>query len=315
MLTHAFIDTIIVKSWGSVAAEALRAASSAHAMTVFQHSCYLQTNQGAWVCLLTDGQPAGPLNMLCQLPENFDWRQHIRINSAIQVLAKGLETEQGYYFTTEQAEIWQAHLFHPPDPDALTDGLTQLARSLVDANANTLPGLGVISAWLLNGALYEPLDEFAPLELKHAWPGVVDLYDWLRQGAPDHWQLPASVIRLLGLGPGLTPSGDDLLAGLLIALHALGQDSAAKHLAAGLLRFAPARTHPVSLAHLCCAATGQGSEPLHRLLNALCSGGLGLPAALAELADLGYSSGWDALAGVTLASVAYNRQFLDNLSI
>ena len=50
---------------------------------------------------------------------------------------------------------------------------------------------------------------------------------------------------LVGLGPGLTPAGDDLLAGMLVTLHAVGLDSTAASIAA---RVELHRTTPISAA-------------------------------------------------------------------
>ena len=39
--------------------------------------------------------------------------------------------------------------------------------------------------------------------------------------------IPAEAAALIGLGPGLTPSGDDFIGGMLIALRMLGKHGAA----------------------------------------------------------------------------------------
>jgi hypothetical protein len=98
----------------------------------------------------------------------------------------------------------------------------------------------------------------------------------------------------------LTPSGDDLLGGTLIALRALGWLRVADTLADWLLPRARVRTHPISYAHLACAAGGEGSAALHDALRALCSPDGPVARPLAALGSIGHSSGWDALAGAAL---------------
>ncbi|MBL8095617.1 MAG: DUF2877 domain-containing protein [Anaerolineales bacterium] len=64
---------------------------------------------------------------------------------------------------------------------------------------------------------------------------------------------------LLGLGPGLTPAGDDVLMGRLFALHA-GLWTAGAGQVAALLAEAPSRTTRLSGAFLQAAAAGECSQ-------------------------------------------------------
>jgi hypothetical protein len=103
---------------------------------------------------------------------------------------------------------------------------------------------------------------------------------------------------LLGLGPGLTPSGDDFLGGAMIALAALGEAERAGRLADLALPSAARLTGKISLAHLACAADGEGAAALHRALAVLAGpepGAMGT--ALTAIDRIGHCSGWDGLAG------------------
>jgi Protein of unknown function (DUF2877) len=116
--------------------------------------------------------------------------------------------------------------------------------------------------------------------------------DWLAgKGEPED--------SLIGLGPGLTPAGDDFVGGAMIALRAFGNDARrvalADRIAAWALPLAQARTSRISRAHLECAAAGEGHEALHAFLD-----GFGAED-LARLARIGHSSGLDAAAGALLA--------------
>jgi hypothetical protein len=113
----------------------------------------------------------------------------------------------------------------------------------------------------------------------------------------------ASALRsargLIGLGPGLTPSGDDALAGVETALHAVG------HPVAGFLQAATddldTRTTMVSAAMLRHAARGDAAERVHFLLAALLSGAdEDLADAIGAAVRWGATSGSDLLAGVLL---------------
>ena len=102
---------------------------------------------------------------------------------------------------------------------------------------------------------------------------------------------------LIGLGPGLTPSGDDFLGGLMLALHHVHREAQAR----GLWRWLEPRlrrTSAISAAHLAAGAAGEGHEVLHACLQALHSADADWPSVLAQLDNVGHCSGWDSLAGL-----------------
>jgi hypothetical protein len=108
------------------------------------------------------------------------------------------------------------------------------------------------------------------------------------------------VRALVGLGPGLTPSGDDALVGLLAALHRLSR--AGDDLLA-LLGQAVAcdlhRTCDISAHYLRLAVAGHVGERLIALCDALADGTDGdVDEAAAAVAATGATSGADALLGV-----------------
>ena len=130
----------------------------------------------------------------------------------------------------------------------------------------------------------------------------------------------APVSRLLGRGPGLTPTGDDVLAGALVTLHALGSPTAAA-LAQAVRTQAPEATTTVSAALLRHAADGRCIPQLADLLTAV--GGAtpqtpgaaptdqtaeALPRAAGALLAVGNCSGAGLLHGVLVAvAIAHER--------
>ena len=110
--------------------------------------------------------------------------------------------------------------------------------------------------------------------------------------------VPVGAAGLIGLGPGLTPSGDDLIGGALCMLHATGRSDVAARLAAWGLPLAKANTNRISFAHLACAAEGECGEAVNDAIVALVAGG---EVDLGRIAAIGHTSGWDALAGAVLA--------------
>ena len=106
---------------------------------------------------------------------------------------------------------------------------------------------------------------------------------------------------LAGLGHGLTPSGDDVLAGALLMLHALGRTQRAAALADAVRRIAPARTSPLSYALLEPACDGEPNAAVAQAISAVLTGAPA-EAVIAPLRNLGATSGFDILAGMLVAA-------------
>ena len=108
--------------------------------------------------------------------------------------------------------------------------------------------------------------------------------------------------RLLGVGSGLTPSGDDFVGGALFALRFVSGGSAASPRwqagASEILASATTRTHAISYALLSDLARGESYAPLHALASALLrSDADAAHSAMRDLFTIGHSSGWDMLTG------------------
>jgi hypothetical protein len=113
--------------------------------------------------------------------------------------------------------------------------------------------------------------------------------------------------RLAGLGPGLTPSGDDLLSGIL-AFAAWAEEAAilpsTAEIRAAVRDAAAPRTTRFAAQMLGAAARGHVFEPLARLLRTLLRrDASGLPD-IAPLLAVGETSGGDMLTGVILGGRA-----------
>jgi Protein of unknown function (DUF2877) len=120
--------------------------------------------------------------------------------------------------------------------------------------------------------------------------------------------LPAfetAATRVLGLGHGLTPSGDDFVGGILFALEHAPLAAWVDALPAVKTRIrlaAAGATNPISAALLEDLMAGASYRALHDLLAALSSqNAMDVEAAVAQLLRVGASSGADMLAGVLLA--------------
>jgi hypothetical protein len=95
---------------------------------------------------------------------------------------------------------------------------------------------------------------------------------------------------LLGAGAGLTPAGDDILAGALVTAHATADPRLAAWVRAVRAALATRTTTAVSRGMLHQALRGYATPQLAACLDAVCRG-LDLAPALADLFAVGHSSG------------------------
>ena len=119
---------------------------------------------------------------------------------------------------------------------------------------------------------------------------------------------------LLGLGGGLTPSGDDFICGYLLAVYYLMQRfdylKTQNNVTNRLTSKAHAKTTSLSATLIRCAAQGKADE---RVLNALrwIAGGVGeIDKINKELQSYGSSSGVDTLAGMLAALLLYQNHLV-----
>jgi hypothetical protein len=110
-----------------------------------------------------------------------------------------------------------------------------------------------------------------------------------------------ATVGLIGLGVGLTPSGDDYLVGLLAGLEASG-NPARNVLAAAIATQAPGRTTTIGVSMLVHATRGAFAERLHDVLVAIASGRQdALSTLVGRAVAYGATSGSDTLVGMLAA--------------
>ena len=110
---------------------------------------------------------------------------------------------------------------------------------------------------------------------------------------------------LIGLGPGLTPSGDDFVGGLLFAAYHLkeafpGELAWDAETIGGLIARSCSMTNAISQALLSDFALGQGYEAIHDLMDGILTGDadFGAETHVIRVTSIGNSSGWDMLTGL-----------------
>jgi len=285
------------RSIGPIARQVLQQGSVANVVASFEQSFYLETDS-YMMCVASDCLYEGPINILIrasgQCPTwsgfavtvGYRWALGNQSLSSIDGPKIGIDLSA--------APTWRPK---PPPKSSHNRGQITLAigelrkfaasRNRPDGLLNLVLDQRGIPSSATGRAAMVPIQALSQ-----------QIPAWLSDG---DLRLLASLDDLLGLGPGLTPSGDDLIAGLLIACHYVGQGQGASELWRQLRNRARIRTTPISFAHLSAAGQGLGAAPFHTLLDALVQNQIDkLTEALDAVARIGHCSGLDAVGGLLL---------------
>lgn len=222
----------------------------------------------------------------------FDAR-YLNIGEALAVQISGVPVWESQMSTPE----------HTLPPDAIREAALRVFRRVAPEAPSD--GLGQLITVLVSDSTS---DEHRSLEysssLVSASRPVVAAAAQLWRSDTAFSDMLCAARGLIGLGPGLTPSGDDFVGGLLFAVRSM--DSGAPELSlwheadvVDLLALARKRTNLISYALLTDYAHGRGPGPLHDLAQCLITGQDEAAAldAMRELVQIGHTSGWDILAG------------------
>ena len=276
---------------GAFAKRELDSALFGRVTAVFEHSLYLEVN-GSLICIADANLGFGPLTVSVKNKYGMEWINSFNVGREVEVSPVGISIDDSTIISTIGVHSWL-----PPKRPAWTKNSLKLGlRELENLAQAKVPDEG------LGRFLFECPDRFPDSnESLAAEKSIGILKNWLKKCfevkmpiTPDK----ESVATLLGLGQGLTPSGDDFLGGMLIALHVCGEKSVQKQL---YIQVEPLlnNTGPVSSSHLKAASLGEGSESLHQMLNMLLEGNdTNLELGIEAINQIGHTSGWDALAGV-----------------
>lgn len=175
----------------------------------------------------------------------------------------------------------------------------------VGGGAVNLPGLEVVVTTLLDTTMPMLSLDCAERAVRPLEEQLGDRLDSVRDELPPSALTalrnadPAAVRQLLGLGPGLTPLGDDVLAGWLAAAIAIRHPSLPA-LRAAVAATAVERTTTLSATLLTRASHGEGVPELGSLFTGI---GIGEPAVVAESVELLLGIGGTSGAGILLGTL------------
>ena len=284
-MTPAELKEITVRTLGACARTMVTRDGRVAVLGTTSKGAFLQ-DEGGTVCFLSQEVWRGPLTL--------NLREEVRLKDVLQVGMVGrLIGERVIDFPAcritvhEEADIWA------PEPIDLAGFHPTEARRRGRRLARRMDWTDSI------------FQTFSTAFVEGAWTRAEQT---LQDLTPGQGELPARLAGLLGLGAGLTPSGDDFLCGWLLARHSLRgvlpASGEGEIPLTGLVELARARTTALSASLMACAAEGQADERLIQALAWLLSGAGAADKISEALHTYGSASGSDALSGM-LASLIW----------
>ncbi len=216
-------------------------------------------------------------------------------------------TQAAIEITTESETI---RFSLPTDPCAVLDLHLHALSGAVDASAFAAALRPVLTATTVGGFSGLLVQPTVPKDDRILQAARQILTDAWTAYAHQNWAVAAdTLVHLIGLGGGLTPSGDDFLCGVLAGLILLNQwESPFGHFLRDRINEHLSDTLDLSRAFLTLALQGQFSLPVQSL-KTLDPGQEGLTQSLrASFERIGHSSGMDTLSGLYYIASAVNTQ-------
>jgi hypothetical protein len=268
----------------------LRSVFEARVLASFARACDLVTAEGDLLALVHPSVGNGPLNIVLDSPLAFEqWpKGTVVIGDGCSLAVEPHAMQGGLRIELLDSSLWNPE----PDWETLRTSLLlqrNLDHLLVYLRSNA-PKHSL--AQMLDGSNAKNPESWKAV----AMMGVAGLVSACRKG--ELAAVQSSAAMLCGLGPGLTPSGDDWLAGWLVGMCLSSRAADRKAVGQVILSAAQERTNTISLAFLQSAALGHVAESWHQLLSALAWGNVReVKRAAARAMAYGATSGADMMAG------------------
>ena len=261
----------------------LRQDCSFRVFSIHTHACNLLTDQGELIALVSPRHGNGPFHIV--VPPALLTERRMGEVGVYQPRKLVFEKQQ---LAVDTATVWQPHLTPVRIPNIISPSFWL---------HETTSGYPVSLLFPTEEAITTPLRS-------RAATGLSALVHGLQQTNLD--VVNKGIKALIGLGPGLTPAGDDFLVGFLAGLTLGPPATVVSAPSLSELRTcidkAADQTTRLSGAWLRCAAHGQFGETWHSLAHALQSGQRKkIDQAAHHILSTGATSGVDAMTGLLKA--------------
>lgn len=296
-------QSIDVVSIGAMAASALIRTSRWLMISVYERCLYCSDQDNSLICI---GRHIGrgPFNLLCSSSGTAWPSEKLVSGGYFNAVENNLIHEKtGFVFDTQRASTWNRSLHHAcgsckhlaedlqwlsarAAESAPPESFGWLIPVLIAGGTRLVGGPENMMTKLLHKNVLEVTGKLSRLS-------VASISGILETGHA------GGLEKLIGLGHGLTPSGDDFLAGFILGLFKMKKEREAAVLARYLYGAAEGKTTAVSLSFYRALSEGWISEAHSTFLDIIGQAEKEQREhALNLVSSFGRTSGWDTLAGL-----------------
>ncbi len=303
MLTQVADSCLQVTSIGRFAFDLLSSTRQLEVMAAFSKAVFLRASDGEIVWLVEPGSP-----MHRRAMQTAASLAGLTVGTTLSPFRQHLNPEAGVCLDGSQAVLWDepALPYHrTSSPVNLVETFRAVLHQLLQTNQPS--GFGYLLSAIMEGI---PLESSSFLEGKTPSLSRLTLQavDRIREclWRQDYVGLPMPTVSLIGLGEGLTPSGDDFLGGLFHSRYILDEIhpdwKVHTRNYSDFIHNSRHLTNEISFTLLQDHALGHTLEPLHLLGSGLLAGQSPeyLLSPARALVDIGHSTGWDLLTGFSV---------------
>lgn len=271
-------------------------------IALLRNAIYLESDDGRIISIV-DGKIDGPLTLRVANTKPLLARLKAYPCETFQATEDALRIEGAAQIAWAHSPHWTPHL---PErigtPTSQLDAVNVLAEAITEADR--LEGLGPLVAHIVGARHAVPPPQCTHLDALTA--RALATLNRAREAAAtcNYAKVGAALNDLIGLGPGLTPSGDDVVAGIVAALvwqARIGYVPAelTRQVVEIVHEAAPARTNRISARLLWHACEGVLYAPAMGLVEALLSGDTAATLACSRrLFSIGHTTGVDLSIGL-----------------
>lgn len=270
--------------------------------SVFNRACNIGLTDGALLTLVSSEKPNVPNGLRIETPVRFAFPDFVRVGEPAACRGGTVRFAQSVL----SIDLWTAGCWH-----------IDLSGLRIDLHRRDQAAAWLVAWHTLRqyqrGSMISAIIA-ATARAKGAFVTVPALLKATKSLQVE--QACAAIEPLIGLGPGLTPAGDDFLVGYLAGLwSAASFDNARLRFLASVgawLSEAASQTNVISRAHIQSAVRGHASEPIARLAQQLDRADTidSIRAETQAALQIGHSSGTDGVAGLLFGCAVWTKPSL-----
>ncbi|MGI9410346.1 MAG: DUF2877 domain-containing protein, partial [Hyphomicrobiaceae bacterium] len=209
---------------GPVALRCVSSSNVGRIIALSKSTFYIATGK-QYICIASREVGRGPLNIITAAPSSTNWSASgVRMHMPARISRSQITVGNWIVIPLSQGELWSPKSTSGEiEPERVRIGLDMARTAAVGLAPEN--GLGRFLACLSSANCLDLIGQTAAPLVGRGRTWVVHTLTNFDPPSPAD---TAWVGAMAGLGPGLTPSGDDFLGGMMVALHRLGEAAAAQ---------------------------------------------------------------------------------------